>query len=97
MYNLLYIRFTIHTHPVFLSPSPPPHPHPHSQTHTQVDSKGQNFLHLAVINEDVEGLIFLLSVRADVNSKVQSPSLNTPLHYAVKSGNEILVRHLVSM
>ena len=62
----------------------------------QVDSKGQNFLHLAVINGDVEGLIFLLSVRADVNSKVQSPSLNTPLHYAVKSGNEILVRHLVS-
>lgn len=63
----------------------------------QVDSKGQNFLHLAVINGDVEGLIFLLSVRADVNSKVQNPSLNTPLHYAVKSGNEILVRHLVSM
>ena len=63
----------------------------------QVDSKGQNFLHLAVIHGDVEGLIFLLSVRADVNSKVQSPSLNTPLHYAVKSGNEILVRHLVSM
>lgn len=61
----------------------------------QVDSRGQNFLHLAVLNEDTEGVIFLLSVRADVNSKVHNPTLNTPLHYAVKGGSEMLVRHLL--
>ncbi len=61
-----------------------------------MDSKGQNFLHLAVLNQDVEAVIFLLSVRVDINSKVQNPSLNTPLHYAVKAGSEILTRHLVS-
>ena len=61
----------------------------------QVDSRGQNFLHLAVLREDVEAVIFLLSVRADVNSKAQNSALTTPLHYALKAGSEILVRHLV--
>lgn len=61
-----------------------------------MDARGQNFLHLSVLNQDLEGVIFLLSVKADINSKVQSPTLNTPLHYAVKSGSEIHTRHLVS-
>ena len=61
----------------------------------QVDSRGQNFLHLAVSNQDLEAVIFLLSVCVDINSKVQGQTLNTPLHYAVKSGSEILTRHLV--
>ena len=60
-----------------------------------MDTKGQNFLHLAVLNQDVESVIFLLSVAVDVNSKVQNPTQNTPLHYAIKTGSEILVRHLV--
>ena len=62
----------------------------------QVDSKGQNFLHLAVLKQDVEAVIFLMSVEVDVNSKVKNPTLNTALHYAIKGGSEILVRHLVS-
>lgn len=62
----------------------------------QVDARGQNFLHQSVLAQDVEAVIFLLSVRADVNSKAQNPTLNTTLHFAVKSGSEILVRHLVS-
>ena len=60
-----------------------------------MDSRGQNFLHLAVLNQDVESVIFLLSVAVDVNSKVQNPTKNTPLLYAVKTGAEIIVRHLV--
>ena len=52
-------------------------------------------MHKAVINEDVEAVVFLMSVRADINSKVQNPSLNTPLHLAIKKGTEIVVRHLV--
>ena len=63
----------------------------------QVDARGQNFLHQSVQSQDVEAVIFLLSVRVDVNSKVQNPTLSTPLHYAVKGGSEILVRHLVSL
>lgn len=61
----------------------------------QVDSRGQNFLHLAVLNQDLEGVIFLLSVQVDINSKVQGPTQNTPLHYAIKAGSEILTRHLL--
>ena len=61
-----------------------------------MDSKGQNFLHLAILKQDVEAVIFLLSVKVDVNSKVKNPTLNTALHYAIKGGSEILVRHLVS-
>ena len=54
-------------------------------------------MHKAVINEDVEAVVFLMSVRADINSKVQNPSLNTPLHLAIKKGTEIVVRHLVCL
>ena len=61
----------------------------------QFDGHGHNFMHKAVINEDVEAVVFLMSVRADINSKVQNPSLNTPLHLSVKKGTEIVVRHLV--
>ena len=61
-----------------------------------MDSKGQNFLHLAILKQDVEAVIFLMSVEVDVNSKVKNPTLNTALHYAIKGGSEILVRHLVS-
>ena len=61
-----------------------------------MDGKGQNFLHLAILKENVEAVIFLMSVKADVNSKVKNPTVNTPLHYAIKGGSEILVRHLVS-
>ena len=62
----------------------------------QMDNKGQNFLHVAVLNQDIESVIYLLSLQVDVNSKVQNPTQNTPLHYAVKTGAEIIVRHLVS-
>ena len=70
--------------------------HTYNYVYMQVDSKGQNFLHLAILKQDVEAVIFLMSVKVDVNSKVKNPTLNTALHYAVKGGSEILVRHLVS-
>ena len=61
-----------------------------------MDNKGLNFLHHAVLNKDVESVIFLLSVAVNINSVVKNPTCNTPLHFAVKNGSEILVRHLVS-
>uniref|UniRef100_A0A8C6X634 Ankyrin repeat and FYVE domain containing 1 n=1 Tax=Naja naja TaxID=35670 RepID=A0A8C6X634_NAJNA len=61
----------------------------------QVDNKGRNFLHLAVQNSDIESVLFLISVQADVNSRVQDTSKLTPLHLAVQAGSEIIVRNLL--
>lgn len=61
----------------------------------QFDSKGRNFLHSAVHNVDVETVLFLIGVSADVNSRIQDSSHRTALHLAVNAGSEIIVRHLL--
>lgn len=61
----------------------------------QMDNKGRNFLHVAVQNSDIESVLFLISVQANVNSRVQDASKLTPLHLAVQAGSEIIVRNLV--
>lgn len=61
----------------------------------QVDNKGRNFLHVAVQNADIESVLFLISVQANVNSRVQDAAKLTPLHLAVQAGSEIIVRNLV--
>ncbi|KAJ7374098.1 Ankyrin repeat and FYVE domain-containing protein 1 [Desmophyllum pertusum] len=63
--------------------------------HLQFDSKGRNFLHLAIQNVDVETVLFLIGVSANVNSRIQDSSHRTPLHLAVSVRSEIIVRHLV--
>jgi len=60
-----------------------------------VDNKGRNFLHVAVQNSDIESVLFLISVQANVNSRVQDAAKLTPLHLAVQAGSEIIVRNLV--
>lgn len=60
-----------------------------------MDNKGRNFLHVAVQNSDIESVLFLISVQANVNSRVQDASKLTPLHLAVQAGTEIIVRNLV--
>ena len=61
----------------------------------QFDIKGRNFLHVAVQKADLEAVLFLLSVCVNVNSRVHDSSQMTPLHLAVISGNEMIVRNLV--
>ncbi|XP_029546207.1 rabankyrin-5 [Salmo trutta] len=61
----------------------------------QVDNKGRNFLHVAVQNSDIESVLFLISVQANVNSRVQDAAKQTPLHLAVQAGSEIIVRNLL--
>ncbi|XP_056141328.1 rabankyrin-5 isoform X2 [Lampris incognitus] len=61
----------------------------------QVDNKGRNFLHVAVQNSDIESVLFLISVQANVNSRVQDTAKLTPLHLAVQAGSEIIVRNLL--
>lgn len=62
---------------------------------SQVDNKGRNFLHVAVQNSDIESVLFLISVQANVNSRVQDAAKLSPLHLAVQAGSEIIVRNLV--
>ncbi|KAJ7997343.1 hypothetical protein DPEC_G00228000 [Dallia pectoralis] len=61
----------------------------------QVDNKGRNFLHVAVQSSDIESVLFLISVQANVNSRVQDVAKQTPLHLAVQAGSEIIVRNLL--
>ncbi|XP_056911182.1 rabankyrin-5 isoform X1 [Takifugu flavidus] len=61
----------------------------------QVDNKGRNFLHVAVQNSDIESVLFLISVQANVNSRVQDAAKLSPLHLAVQAGSEIIVRNLL--
>lgn len=61
----------------------------------QVDNKGRNFLHVAVQNSDIENVLFLIGVQANVNSRVQDAAKLTPLHLAVQAGSEIIVRNLL--
>ncbi|XP_072043179.1 rabankyrin-5-like [Amphiura filiformis] len=60
-----------------------------------LDNRGRNFLHIAVQKADIESVLFLISVRANVNSRVQDASAFTPLHLAVQAGSEIIVRNLL--
>ncbi len=62
----------------------------------QYDSRGRNFLHLAVQKGDIEGVLFLIGVHVNVNSRLQDSSQLSPLHLAVQIGSEMIVRNLVS-
>lgn len=61
----------------------------------QFDNKGRNYLHMAVSNNDVDSVLFLISIEVNVNSRIQDGSHRTPLHLAVPTGSEIIVRHLI--
>jgi len=41
-------------------------------------------------------VLFLISIEVNVNSHIQDGSHRTPLHLAIPTGSEIIVRHLVS-
>ncbi|KAG1657884.1 Rabankyrin-5 [Nymphon striatum] len=61
----------------------------------QVDNRGRNFLHVAVQNNDIESVLFLISIKVNIHSRIQDSSQNTPLHLAVQKGSEIIVRNLL--
>ncbi|GFY63345.1 rabankyrin-5 [Trichonephila inaurata madagascariensis] len=61
----------------------------------QHDNKGRNFLHLAIQKKDIESILFLLSIHVNIHSRVQDSSQATPLHLAVETGSEIIVRNLL--
>ena len=61
----------------------------------KLDNKGRNFLHNAVQTSDIETVLLLLSVKVNVNSRVQDSQSKTALHIAVETGSEMIVRNLV--
>ncbi|CAK9295990.1 unnamed protein product [Gordionus sp. m RMFG-2023] len=61
----------------------------------QMDSKGFNFLHNSIKNKDIENVLFLIGIRANVNSRVQDFLQNTPLHLATSESSEIIIRNLI--
>ena len=63
-------------------------------TAEQYDRLGRNFLHLAINEKDTESVLFLIQVRVDVNSRTKDGEEATPLHLAVKIGDDFIVRNL---
>ena len=70
----------------------------------QLDSRGRNFLHTAILKDDLEAVLFLISVHANVNTRTQDPSSLsggsgsgglTPLMLAVSKGDTMIVRNLI--
>ncbi|KAH8350167.1 hypothetical protein KR067_004117, partial [Drosophila pandora] len=61
----------------------------------QMDQRGRNFLHLAIAKDDLESVLFLISVQVDVNSRVHDANQSTPLHLAASSQNEMITRNLI--
>lgn len=59
------------------------------------DPKGRTFLHLAIQKNDIESVLFLLSVHVNIHSRVQDSSKFTPLHLAVQVGSEMILRNLL--
>lgn len=59
------------------------------------DPKGRTFLHLAIQKNDIEGVLFLLSVHVNIHSRVQDSSKFTPLHLAVQVGSEMILRNIL--
>ena len=54
-------------------------------------------MHIAVQKGDVESVLFLMSVGASVNERIQNATQLAPLHLAVERGLEIICRHLVKL
>lgn len=61
----------------------------------QMDQRGRNFLHTAVMKDDLESVLFLLAIQVDVNSRVHDANQSTPLHLAASSKNEMITRNLI--
>ncbi|KAM8703214.1 hypothetical protein ACLKA7_007920 [Drosophila subpalustris] len=60
-----------------------------------MDQRGRNFLHIAIIKDDLESVLFLLAILVDVNSRVHDAYQSTPLHLAAASKNEMIIRNLI--
>lgn len=61
----------------------------------QMDQRGRNFLHTAIMKDDLESVLFLIAIHVDVNSRVHDVNQTPPLHLAAASKNEMIIRNLI--
>lgn len=62
----------------------------------QYDNKGRTLLHDIVLRGDLEGLLFLLSVRVNVNCRTSDATRLTPLQLATQTAkDELILRNLI--
>ncbi|XP_071744052.1 rabankyrin-5 isoform X2 [Lepeophtheirus salmonis] len=59
------------------------------------DSRGRNFLHTAILRKDLESVLFLISIKANIHSITQDSNRLSPLLLAVQLGNDMIVRNLL--
>ena len=59
------------------------------------DGKGRNYLHIAVEKKDIESVLFLLSIKVKVHSRVKDNTQKNALHLAAEAGNEMIIRNLL--
>lgn len=52
-------------------------------------------MHSAIIKDDLESVLFLLSIQVNVNSKVHDMNQTPPLHLSAASENEMIIRNLI--
>uniref|UniRef100_A0A915C437 Ankyrin repeat and FYVE domain-containing protein 1 n=1 Tax=Parascaris univalens TaxID=6257 RepID=A0A915C437_PARUN len=61
----------------------------------QMNGNGENLLHTAVKNRDIESVLFLLALQTDVNVRTQDGSRVTALHICAQTGDEMIMRNLL--
>ena len=65
------------------------------QAAEQFDTRGRNFLHTAILKGDLESVLFLIGIQANVHSRTQDQHSLTPLLLAVQKGHAMMVRNLI--
>ena len=66
-----------------------------AQAAEQFDTRGRNFLHTAILKSDLESVLFLIGINANVHSRTQDQHSLTPLLLAVQKGHAMMVRNLI--
>lgn len=62
----------------------------------QTNGNGENLLHQAIRQNDIESVLFLLAVaKADPTRPITDGSLKTPLHLAAVAKDEMILRNLI--
>ncbi len=61
-----------------------------------MNERGENILHEAVRENDLESVLFLLGLQIDVNIPVRDKEKKTALHLCAESGTDLILRNLVT-